>query len=199
MLNCLTAQISPMQGPAALQSSISLPDPQRPFEELVREHEPLLYRKALAMCGSPSDARDMVQDTLERGFKHYSRYKPQGSGASWLMTILRNLVVDRCRAQVREPRVLDSPEELEHRLAEPEPEAQPSWSRISPEQVRAALSQLSDEFRITYELAEFEGLSYEEIGRRTGVPKNTVCTRMMRARKRLKQLLMEPKGEEERS
>jgi RNA polymerase sigma-70 factor (ECF subfamily) len=171
--------------------------PHRPFEELVREHEGMLYRKALQLCGSPSDARDLVQETFERGLRSYDRYKPQGSGVSWLMTILRNLVIDRCRSRVREPRVLDSPEELEAQLPAPEPEAGPSWSAITPDQVREALGKLNEDFRVAYELHAFEGLSYEQIAQRVGVPRNTVGTRVMRARRRLKELLVAPKTEED--
>ncbi|HLL85365.1 MAG TPA: RNA polymerase sigma factor, partial [Longimicrobium sp.] len=147
----MTAQIPPIQRLGALRSQ-DVTGSNRPFEELVREHEGMLYRKALQLCGSQSDARDLVQETFERGLRSYDRYKPQGTGVSWLMTILRNLVIDRCRSRVREPRVMDSPEELEAQLAVPEPEAGPAWSTITPEQVREALGKLNEDFRVAYEL-----------------------------------------------
>ena len=52
--------------------------------------------------------------------------------------------------------------------------------------VREALEALPDEQREVLELAVLEGLPYEEIGLRLGVPEGTVKTRVSRARARLR-------------
>jgi RNA polymerase sigma-70 factor (ECF subfamily) len=53
------------------------------------------------------------------------------------------------------------------------------------------LDDLSDEHRQTIILREFEGLSYDEIARATGVSSGTVMSRLFYARKKLQSALAE--------
>lgn len=160
------------------------------FGAFVREHEAALNATALRLCGNATDARDLVQDTLERGLRSLSRYKVGTDGRAWLLTILHNIFIDRCRSRTRERRADVSAEQVEERVAAPEAEAQPSWAAISPEQLREALEKIPEEFRLVYQLHALEGRSYNEIAERLGIPKATVGTRLIRARRRLKELLM---------
>jgi RNA polymerase sigma-70 factor (ECF subfamily) len=159
------------------------------FGAFVREHEAALNVTALRLCGNVTDARDLVQDTLERGLRSLSRYKVGTDGRAWLLTIL-HLFIDRCRSRTREQRADVSAEQVEERVAAPELEAQPSWAAISPEQLREALEKIPEEFRLVYQLHALEGRSYNEIAERLGIPKATVGTRLIRARHRLKELLI---------
>jgi RNA polymerase sigma-70 factor (ECF subfamily) len=79
---------------------------------------------------------------------------------------------------------------VEERVAAPEAEVLPSWAAISPEQLGEALEKIPEEFRLVYQLHALEGRSYIEISERLGIPKATVGTRLIRARRRLKELLM---------
>ncbi len=160
------------------------------FAVFIREHETALQATALRLCGNPTDARDLVQDTLERGLRNLARYKPGTDGRAWLLTILHHIFIDRCRSHTRERRADVSTEEVEERVAAPEAEAQPGWASISPEQLREALEKIPEEFRLVYQLHALEGRSYIEISERLGIPKATVGTRLIRARRRLKELLM---------
>jgi RNA polymerase sigma-70 factor (ECF subfamily) len=167
------------------------------FAAFAREHESALHSKALRLCGNPTDARDLVQDTFERGLRNLARYRPGTDGRAWLMTILTHLFIDRCRSKTRERRADVSAEELEERIAAPEADAVPAWAAITPEQLREALEQIPEEFRTVYRLHTMEGRSYLEISERLGIPKATVGTRLIRARKKLKDLLQPPSPEGE--
>jgi len=188
----LTAQRWAGQGAPRLESgSLSPPTlDSRWFGTFVREHEAALNATALRLCGNATDARDLVQDTLERGLRSLSRYKVGTDGRAWLLTILHNIFIDRCRSRTREKRADVSAEQVEERIAAPEAEAQPFWATISPEQLREALEKIPEEFRLVYQLHALEGRSYIEIAERLGIPKATVGTRLIRARRRLKELLM---------
>jgi RNA polymerase sigma-70 factor (ECF subfamily) len=171
----------------------SLPAPtvdSRWFAVFIREHESALQATALRLCGNPTDARDLVQDTLERGLRNLARYKPGTDGRAWLLTILHHIFIDRCRSRTRERRADVSAEDVEERVAAPEAEVLPAWAAISPEQLREALDKIPEEFRLVYQLHSLEGRSYIEIAERLGIPKATVGTRLIRARRRLKELLM---------
>ncbi len=189
---CLTGRERADQ-PARPVETRSLPAPtldSRWFAVFVREHEAALHATALRLCGNATDARDLVQDTLERGLRSLERFKPGTDGRAWLLTILHHIFIDRCRSRTRERRADVSAEEVEERVAAPEAEAQPAWAAISPEQLREALEKIPEEFRLVYQLHALEGRSYIEISERLGIPKATVGTRLIRARRRLKELLM---------
>ncbi|XXF81671.1 RNA polymerase sigma factor [Myxococcaceae bacterium GXIMD 01537] len=172
----------------------SLADSQR-FAAFVREHESVLRATALRLCGNATDANDLVQDTFERGLRRFERFQPGTDGRAWLLTILHHLFIDRCRSRTREARSDTSAEELEERLAAPEAEAQPSWASISTEQLRAALAKLPEDFQQVYRMHALENRSYQEIAETLGIPKATVGTRLIRARRKLRELLMPRAGE----
>lgn len=156
------------------------------FERLARENEPLLRAVARRLTGSDADAHDLVQDTLERALRHFDRFARGTNARAWLFTILHNLFIDRCRARRPEARaqpVEDVP------LAAPELEPPPAWTQVTAEQVRDAVARLEPEFRTVYELRTLDGLSYDDIATRLGIPKATVGTRLSRARTRLRALL----------
>ncbi|HZI14667.1 MAG TPA: sigma-70 family RNA polymerase sigma factor, partial [Myxococcus sp.] len=63
---------------------------------------------------------------------------------------------------------------------------------------REALEKIPEDFRTVYRLHSLEGRSYQEIAEQLGIPKATVGTRLIRARRRLKEILMPtPAGEAE--
>ena len=159
----------------------------RAFDAFAKEHEAALLAVALRLCGNPSDAKDLVQDPFERGLKSFDRFAPGTNGRGWLITILHNLFVDRCRQSRREQRADVEPESLELPAAPDEPS--PVWATITPEQVQAALGKINPEFRAVYQLHAVEGRSYAEISAQLGIPKATVGTRLIRARRRLRELL----------
>ncbi|WP_275900328.1 RNA polymerase sigma factor [Pyxidicoccus trucidator] len=168
------------------------------FAAFAREHEAALHATAMRLCGNATDARDLVQDTFERGLRNLARYKVGTDGRAWLLTILHHLFIDRCRSRTRERRADVSAEDMEERIAAPEVEAAPAWASISPEQLREALEKIPEEFRTVYRLHALENRSYVEIAERLGIPKATVGTRLIRARRKLKELLMpQPPGEAE--
>jgi RNA polymerase sigma-70 factor (ECF subfamily) len=158
------------------------------FDEFARTHEPMLYAMALKLCANSADARDLVQDTFERALKAWDGL-PEGSNErGWVVTILHNLFIDRCRKRRREPRTEDVHETP---VATPEaPPPAPAWLDITPEQLRGALGQLGEEFRTVYQMHAVDGRSYKEIAATLGIPMATVGTRLIRARKKLRTLLL---------
>lgn len=160
----------------------------RELEQRLLAHEPRLLALALKLCADAQDARDLVQDTLERALRSADPPPTDGRTRVWLNTILQNLFIDRCRrlrtSSPHEP--LD--EQVAQSLAAPH-EPEPDWASITREQVEAALGRLNEDFRRVYQLHSLEGRSYEEISRELKIPRATVGTRLLRARQRLRQLL----------
>jgi RNA polymerase sigma-70 factor, ECF subfamily len=181
---------------AALISREAIWDRRRPVSghsamaDAVRAYEPALVATARRLCGNASDADDLLHDTYERALRAWERYTDRGNLKSWLMAIMHNVFIDRCR---KSKRVLGT-ETIDHEVAAPEPSQPPAWTAVTPEQVARALDEIGGEFRAVYEL-HVAGKSYDEIATTLSIPKATVGTRLLRARKKLKQVLLGQIGE----
>ena len=138
------------------------------------------------LCGNPADARDLVQDTFERALRYLAAGNRIDNERAWLFAILHNRFRERCRERSRRPHV-DSLDQVE--LAAPEAERPPAWTAISRPQLEAAIDELDADLRQVYRLHAFEELAYHEIAARLGVPQSTVGTRLLRARRKLREIL----------
>jgi RNA polymerase sigma-70 factor (ECF subfamily) len=104
------------------------------------------------------------------------------------MTIMYNLFLDRCRKQTREPRVIEIDE---GDIPNPESQSPEPWESITTEQVHAAVADLEGPFREVYELRLISNCSYDEIADKLTIPRSTVGTRLLRARQKLKNRLLD--------
>jgi RNA polymerase sigma-70 factor (ECF subfamily) len=164
------------------------------FARRLREHEAVLRGLALRLCGSRADAGDLVQDTYEKALRRRAQYEPGTNLQAWLCTILHHLFIDRCRARSRGPAHAPLEEVV---LPAPEPASEPAWAALTRDDVVAAVARLEPDFRRVYELHTLEGVPYQEIAARLGIPKATVGTRLARARRKLRDLLLPARGADE--
>ena len=170
------------------------PAPRDTFALLLREHEPVLFALARRQCGSAQDAQDLVQDTFERALRNLHTLRPDANVRAWLVTLQHHLFIDRCRRLKRDggAHVNAEEAEVEARFAVPAPEPEPAWASVTETQVQDALQTLNADFRAVYQLHALEGRSYQEIAEILKIAKATVGTRLIRARQKLKRLLMPP-------
>ncbi|AKI99245.1 RNA polymerase sigma-70 factor (ECF subfamily) [Archangium gephyra] len=159
---------------------------ERSFRELARTLDPILYKVALRACRDPAVARDLVQDTFERGLRSLPQLPPDTQMRAWLTTVLHNRIVDHCRVQARRQ---SEPLEAAEEIAQP-PVDDEAWAHITPEDLERALARLPEKFQSVCQLFLIERLSYDAIARRLGIPKNTVGTRLTRGREKLRALLL---------
>jgi RNA polymerase sigma-70 factor (ECF subfamily) len=158
---------------------------------LLADAEPALRRLARRLCASDDDAADLVQDTFERAMRGGV---PRGlrSPRAWLTRIMHNRFVDRCRSARNDTQPL---EDSYAEVVQLEPDgSEPAWGKITVDDVRAALDQLEPVYREVYQMRVFEGLSYEAIAERVSIARLTVGTRLSRARKRLREVLIKRFG-----
>ena len=145
----------------------------------------MLRALARRYCRDGSDAEDLVQDTFLRALRGWHDYDDRGTLRGWLITILKHLSLDRRRRVRRAPR-LDNIDDCE--IAVLEPPDPPLWATMPIERVHESLAQIPAVLRVTFEL-HVQGRSYDEIARELQIPKNTVGTRLIRTRQRIRQLL----------
>ena len=165
------------------------------FDRYVVPEIPLLYRVARSLTDQPSDAEDLVQDTLIRAYRAIERF----DGAhprTWLLTILRHTHLNRMRGKrailLHDGASDESLESVLDRLAKPSPSAEEVVVDATFEDaVSAALGMLSERHRHVVELVDVQGLSYQVAADRLGIPRGTVMSRLHRARARIREQLAE--------
>ena len=149
---------------------------------------PVLLVLARRMCASEADAADVAHDTLVRALQAGDRLQAVENLQAWLVTILHRRMIDLFRKREREQ--LGDPPEEPAMTQEPPPADAPLWTRIDFEQLRAAVERLDPEFRQVFTLHAFERRSYRDIAAALDIPQATVGTRLLRARRKLRVLLL---------
>jgi RNA polymerase sigma-70 factor, ECF subfamily len=163
-----------------------------------------LYPAALRMTGNPSDAEDLLQETLTRAYTGLHGYTPGTNARAWLHRIMANAFLNACRKRHREPALVACPEfESGHQLATIRtvggalahaPSAEDEvLRRFAHSEFREAIEALPDCFKATVYLADVEGYSSDDIAEMIGVPIGTVMSRLHRARIRLREHLAGPR------
>jgi RNA polymerase sigma-70 factor (ECF subfamily) len=174
---------------------------QADFTNVAMEHMPGLYSAALRMTRNAADAEDLVQETYLKAYRSFASFQEGTNLRAWLYRILTNTYINSYRAASRRPEVTDV-EDVEDlylykRMSGPggiaagrsaEDEA---LDLFTDENVKAALEELPEAFRMAVLLADVEGFSYKEISDITEVPIGTVMSRIHRGRRALQKALHE--------
>jgi RNA polymerase sigma-70 factor, ECF subfamily len=161
------------------------------FERAVEQHLASLRARAAQLCRGHGDADDLVQDALLRAFRAREQTRDMGKLRSWLLTIVTNTFLDSLRRRKARPGEV----ELEVDVAAPVADAEASaWAHIDLDDIRAAVAELPDDVREAYRMFALDGLDYNAVSAALGVPKATVGTRILRARKRLRVILSREHG-----
>jgi RNA polymerase sigma-70 factor (ECF subfamily) len=142
------------------------------------DHIDKLFRAAWALCGSPVDAEDLVQETYARVLAK-PRFLRNDDDLGYLMRVLRNTFYSQHRAAARRPATEAMPEAFEPedtRLGTRPEEA------VAAREVFAAIASLQPDFRDALVAVDVVGLSYAEAGKLLGAKEATITSRLFRAR-----------------
>jgi RNA polymerase sigma-70 factor (ECF subfamily) len=157
------------------------------FEHEALPHLDALYRFALRLSGAPTDAEDLVQETMLKAFRAWGQFQAGTNVRAWLMTILRNHFISGYRKSRHTERTvdLDDPDmqPVYGLVGEGDPEGS-FFSRLVDERVTSVIDGLPPEYRTALVLSDVEGMAYAEIARVLGIPVGTVRSRIFRARRR---------------
>jgi RNA polymerase sigma-70 factor (ECF subfamily) len=162
------------------------------FEAAALDHAGALYRTALHLAGNAFEAEDLVQETYLRAYRGFAVFRG-GDLRAWLFAILRHAFLDECRRRGRTPIAeIDTSEIALEAFGVPAPSAEyEALRRLPSEAIERAFAELPQEWRMIVILADVEEFSYREIAAIMGVPLGTVMSRLHRARKRLRDHLLE--------
>lgn len=158
----------------------------REFEEQVLETIDALYNLAIQLTQHRQDAEDLVQETTLRAYRYFHRFERGTNFKAWIMTILKNLYINKYRKKIKEPVKIEF-EEVENFISFPDISG--AQEEIFSEIIRNSIDKLPQELRTVITLFYVEGFTYKEIAKITEVPLGTVMSRLYTAKQILKRQL----------
>ena len=171
------------------------------FAALVRRHQTAIYNFALRHLRVQALAEDVTQDAFVRVVQNAADFKHEARFTTWLFTITRNLCIDQLRKRaLRKHPSLDESRQSDEgdgpTLGEQTADTRASVEREATgaelkERIAKAVEALPDEQREVFLMREVANLPFKEIAEVTGVPENTVKSRMRYALERLQEALCE--------
>ncbi|PML43217.1 RNA polymerase subunit sigma [Vibrio tasmaniensis] len=155
-------------------------DKQRKYEALVRAYHRDLFRYAYWLCKDKSIAEDLVQETCLRAWKSLDSLQDEKAAKSWLITILRR--ENARRFERKQFDLVDIDDHGNDASISDDSHHQHQW-------LQAQIMKLEIEYREPLFLQVIGGFSGDEIADILDLNKNTVMTRLFRARNQLKEML----------
>ncbi len=158
------------------------------FSKLYAMYSRQMYSVALRMLKDKEEAEDILQESFSDAFANLQSFRSDATFGSWLKRIVVNKSLNRLKkkqlnlVEITSDKVMEEPEEA-------------AYPKLSVSQVQEAMNQLSDGFRVVLTLYLFEGYTHKEISDSLGISQGTSKSQYMRAKERLRQLLVEQYGD----
>ena len=170
----------------------------RRFEKEAMIHIDALMRTARRMTRNESDAEDLAQETMLKAYRFFDKFEEGTNCKAWLFKIMTNIFINNYRSKAKAPQSIAVDDvddgflygQLAKNYGVTNPEKQ-FFSKIFDDDVKAAINELPEDFRIVVVLSFLEGFSYQEIADISELQIGTVKSRLHRGRKLLQKSLLD--------
>ena len=155
----------------------------RAFELIVGVHQERLNALVYHVVQDRGATQDVVQDALLRAYRALPQFRGEAALGTWLYRIAYAAAIDHLRRQGRHPElVCEDPLPFVAAAADDDYAEQAGLR----DAIAQALTTLPPDQRLTLLLVDREDLTYREVAAIMGVSPGTVCSRLQRARGKLR-------------
>lgn len=176
--------------------TVAEPKHREEFEREALPHMDALYRTALRMTKNEGDAEDLVQEAMVKAYRNWDKFESGSNCRAWLFKIMTNIFINDYRSKSRAPVSVNMDDIDDNFLfgqlatdgGSDDPEKR-LFAKVFDDDVRKAIEELPDDFRIVVILSFLEGFSYQEIADIVDLQLGTVKSRLHRGRKLLQKQL----------
>jgi RNA polymerase sigma-70 factor, ECF subfamily len=164
------------------------------FSELVGRHSAQIYGVSYRMLRNREDAEDNLQNVFIKAYRKIDQFEGKSHFSTWLVRIAINEAMMMLRKRAPEKAALQPDVDTTNATADtvgsfPDTHADPERQYIAKELTSKALESLNSNLRNTFVLHKAEGWTHPELADTLGIDKDTVKSRIFRARARLRQRL----------
>jgi RNA polymerase sigma-70 factor, ECF subfamily len=153
------------------------------WRDLVDRFGSKVYAIAYHFTMKREDAEELSQEIFLKLFENLNRYDGGFPLIAWILSVSRNLCIDRYRRRKREKSFRFVSDEAVTALLKSQDD--PSSMALQKERTQmlfSALSEIPEDLAEILILRDLNGLAYEEIGKALELPDGTVKSRLFRAR-----------------
>ncbi len=159
----------------------------RAFDRLYEQTSSRLFAVAVRIMKDRAEAEDVLQDAFVRIWQRAGTFRSgQARAISWLITITRNLAIDRLRARRAPVAPMEMAADIPDDKPTPETAAVETQQKA---QIEHCLDELEDKRAVAVRMAYLEGYSYQELSDKLETPLNTIRTWLRRSLLRLRACL----------
>jgi RNA polymerase sigma-70 factor (ECF subfamily) len=170
----------------------------RAFGTLYQRHTEVLYATAVRITGDVDGAGDLVHDAWIRAVENAQRFEQRSAVRTWITGILLNLIRERARDTRRngdrynlDDRRSNDGTDAAYAGPEPPVSSAADVAGVDPIDLDAAIAALPAGFRQILVLHDVEGFTHEEIAAMLGLVPGTSKSQLARARRRVREMLVE--------
>src|SRR5437773_2295587 len=170
------------------------------WDAIVRQYRRKVFNVAYKFVGKHEEAEDLTQDIFIKVFKSLNSFDSRANFQTWLISISRNLCIDRYRSVRKERETIDrdvDANELSPVASHPHPIFRIE-QRDRVELLREALAALGPALRKAVVMRDLQEMSYAEIAKVLKLPEGTVKSRINRGRTELALQIKKMRGKDYR-
>ena len=155
----------------------------RPFQELMRRYQRLIWRVCYRFMGNSNDAEDLTQEVFFKVYRNLTSFEGRSTFKTWVYRIAINTAQNELRARARRPQ--ESETELETAaefIPMPETVEETVLEQGRKERLAAAFASLRPEDVQILQYKDIEQKQYDEIAILLGIGLSATKMRVQRAR-----------------
>ena len=157
------------------------------FEDILRSENKKIFNYLLKILRNKEDAEDILQETFLAFYKKMDVVSDD-TYISYLYRAAHNKALNHIKKKKRNNKFSTNYSEMEHLAGE---DIDNSFDELKNDTVRKAITKLAPKYSLLLELQFYQKMSYKEIAERLDITIGAVDSKLVRAKKKLKKIIMQ--------